>query len=309
MAKKKERPPEEGSPAWMATFSDLMNLLLCFFVLLFASSTVDEGKIQKIAASFENMSFSILPEGAVALVEGEIISSGVTQLQGIESIMDYVGEASKAEGTNVEQETATQSGETDSTNSSDSAGETGANSSTVESTTEESQTAQEQVEAQGLEQSVEMYDEIQTLTESYSIEDKVEMDYNSQYVELDVNGALLFDSGEADLKDEAKMFMQKIASILLKYKDCVIEIEGHTDNVPVSNNRYESNRYLSTARANKVYEYIMAEQSQLIDSNIKIAGYGESRPIASNDSAEGRARNRRVTIKIYNQIESQQELQ
>ncbi len=309
MAKKKERPPEEGSPAWMTTFSDLMNLLLCFFVLLFASSTVDEGKIQKIADSFENMSFSILPEGAVDLVEGEIISGGVTQLQGIESIMDYVGKASKAEGTNVEQETATQAGETDSTNSSDSAGETGANSSTVESNTEESQTAQEQVEAQGLEQSVEMYDEIQTLTESYSIEDKVEMDYNSQYVELDVNGALLFDSGEADLKDEAKMFMQKIASILLKYKDCVIEIEGHTDNIPVANDKYESNRYLSTARANKVYEYIMAEQSQLIDSNIKIAGYGESRPIASNDSAEGRARNRRVSIKIYNQIESQQELQ
>ena len=309
MAKKKERPPEEGSPAWMATFSDLMNLLLCFFVLLFASSTVDEGKIQKIADSFENMSFSILPEGAVDLVEGEIISGGVTQLQGIESIMDYVGKASKAEGTNVEQETATQAGETDNTNSSDSAGDTGANASTVESTTEETKTAQEQVEAQGLEQSTEMYDEIQTLTESYSIEDKVDMDYNSQYVELDVNGALLFDSGKADLKAEAKIFMQKIASILLKYKDCVIEIEGHTDNIPVANDKYESNRYLSTARANKVYEYIMAEQSQLIDSNIKIAGYGESRPIASNDSAEGRARNRRVSIKIYNQIESQQELQ
>ena len=66
MAKRREKPPEEGSPAWMTTFSDLMNLLLCFFVLLFASSTVDEGKIQKIAASFNNMSFSILESGSIS---------------------------------------------------------------------------------------------------------------------------------------------------------------------------------------------------------------------------------------------------
>ena len=74
MAKKREKPAEEGSPAWMATFSDLMNLLLCFFVLLFASSTMDDGKIQRIAASFDNMSFSIFQSGAVSLVEGQIVS-------------------------------------------------------------------------------------------------------------------------------------------------------------------------------------------------------------------------------------------
>ena len=70
MAKRKEQPPEEGSPAWMATFSDLMNLLLCFFVLLFASSTMDEGKIQKIAASFDNISFNVLDSNSVSLIDG-----------------------------------------------------------------------------------------------------------------------------------------------------------------------------------------------------------------------------------------------
>ena len=87
MAKKKERPPEEGSPAWMATFSDLMNLLLCFFVLLFASSTMDEGKIQKIAASFDNMSFSIISEGSISLLEGNMMSGGVVQAPDIEQIL------------------------------------------------------------------------------------------------------------------------------------------------------------------------------------------------------------------------------
>ena len=62
MAKKKqEEAPPAGSPAWMATFSDLMNLLLCFFILLFASSTIDAEKLQEISASFskDNMTTKI----------------------------------------------------------------------------------------------------------------------------------------------------------------------------------------------------------------------------------------------------------
>ena len=67
--------------------------------------------------------------------------------------------------------------------------------------------------------------------------------------------------------------------------------------------RYDNNRELSAERARSVYEYIMTQEN-FIDSNMKIAGYGESRPIASNATEEGRARNRRVAIKIYNQQNS-----
>ena len=63
---------------------------------------------------------------------------------------------------------------------------------------------------------------------------------------------------------------------------------------------------MSTARATNVYEYLM-EHSNLVDANMKVAGYGESHPVASNDTPEGRARNRRVVIKIYNQLSSSQE--
>ena len=134
----------------------------------------------------------------------------------------------------------------------------------------------------------------------------MQMDYNYQYVELDMNGALLFDTGKAELKEDSYAFMQKIGSVLETYKDSIIEIEGHTDNVPIHNSKYESNRYLSTARATNVYEYLM-EHSNLVDANMKVAGYGESHPAASNDTPEGRARNRRVVIKIYNQLSSSQE--
>ena len=279
MAKRKQQPPEEGSPAWMATFSDLMNLLLCFFVLLFASSTMDEGKIQKIAASFDNITFNVLNDGSVSLVDGELMSGGVTQLPDVNSVLTEAGK-------NVESTTGN---------------EASSDSSEAEHLSDEE--LKSEYEERGEEQSEEMYDEIVQMAESYSIDDMILLDYNAQYVELDLNGSILFESGEAHIRDNAKIFLQKIADILVNYKYCVIEIEGHTDNVPISTSAYENNRELSAERARHVYEYIISQEN-FIDENIKIAGYGESKPVASNATEEGRARNRRVVIKIYNQQNS-----
>ena len=305
MAKRKEKPPEEGSPEWMATFSDLMNLLLCFFVLLFASSNMDEEKIQRIMASFNQASFSVIESGAVSLVEGQIVSGGVTQLPGIESILEYIGVSSEVEGNNQDLSSTgsvNENGEDDLVESSEEVDE-----NTLATTTEETEMSEKELkkeyEEQGLKQSEEMYDEISEMTESYKIDDRVVMDYNSQYVSIDLNGAILFDVGQAELRSDVRVFMQKIATIMSRYKDCVIEVEGHTDNVPISTAAYESNRHLSTARAIEVYNYVMG-QANLIDSNIKVAGYGESRPVASNETEEGRAKNRRVSIKIYNRLNS-----
>ena len=279
MAKRKEQPPEEGSPAWMATFSDLMNLLLCFFVLLFASSTMDEGKIQRIAASFDNITFNVLNDGSVSLVDGELMSGGVTQLPDINSVLTEAGK--NVEGTTGDE----------------------AISSSTDAEKLSDEELKEEYDKRGEEQSEEMYNEIVQSAESYSIDDQIIIDYNAQYVELNLNGSILFDSGDADVKDEAKLFLQKIASILVKYKYCIIEIEGHTDNVPISTSQFENNRELSAERARNVYEYLI-EQENFIDSNLKIAGYGESNPVASNATEEGRAKNRRVVIKIYNQQNS-----
>lgn len=279
MAKRKEQPPEEGSPAWMATFSDLMNLLLCFFVLLFASSTMDEGKIQRIAASFDNITFNVLNDGSVSLVDGELMSGGVTQLPDINSVLTEAGK--NVEGTTGDE----------------------AISSSTDAEKLSDEELKEEYENRGEEQSEEMYNEIVQSAESYSIDDQIIIDYNAQYVELNLNGSILFDSGDAEVKDEAKLFLQKIASILVKYKYCIIEIEGHTDNVPISTSQFENNRELSAERARNVYEYLI-EQENFIDSNLKIAGYGESNPVASNATEEGRAKNRRVVIKIYNQQNS-----
>ena len=302
MAKLRHEEPDEGSPAWMSKFSDLMNLLLCFFVLLFASSTMDEGRIQQIAASFQNVSFSIFNQTSQMLQNGEMVSGGVTQLEGVRSLMEEVGKAvDSTDGDDSKAEEDSEGRNPESTE----AGQPSEAASTEQGNMTIDQ-LQNQMEEAGLEQSEEMYQEISAALESYTIDERVQMDYNYQYVELDMNGALLFDTGKAELKEDSYAFMQKIGSVLETYKDSIIEIEGHTDNVPIHNSKYESNRYLSTARATNVYEYLM-EHSDLVDANMKVAGYGESHPIASNDTPEGRARNRRVVIKIYNQLSSSQE--
>lgn len=306
MAKRREKPAEEGLPAWMSTFSDLMNLLLCFFILLYASSNVDEEKIQRIMASFNQASFSVLESGSVSLDEGQIVSGGVTQLPGIESILEYIGVSSEVKGNNQDlSATGADDGQSDSSDQPDSVQPNTEETIVDNQTTELSQEElKAQVEQQGEKQSAQMYDEISEKLESYKIEDNVALDYNSQYVSLDLNGALLFEEGQADIRDDAADFMKKITSILKKYQNCIVEVEGHTDNVPIHNSNYQSNRYLSTARATKVYEYI-TDNTDFPDQNLKVAGYGESRPVASNDSEEGRSKNRRVTIKIYNQLNSE----
>ncbi len=302
MAKRREEQPDEGSPAWMATFSDLMNLLLCFFVLLFASSTMDEGKIQQIAASFQNISFTIFNQTSQMVQNGQMVSGGVTQLEGIHSLMEQVGKA--VDSTNGEDSQAeVNNGENPESNE---PGQVGGMATTEQDGDLDMEELQSQMEQAGLEQSEEMYQEISEALESYTIDERIQIDYNNQYVVLDMNGALLFDTGDAELKEESYVFMDKIAAILETYRNNIIEIEGHTDNVPIRTSRFESNRYLSTARATNVYEYLM-EKGNLIDENMKIAGYGESRPVASNDTPEGRARNRRVVIKIYNALSSSQE--
>ena len=301
MAKHREEQPDEGSPAWMATFSDLMNLLLCFFVLLFASSTMDAGKIQQIAASFQHISFSIFNQTSQMIQNGQMVSGGVTQLKNVYTLMDEVGKSLDSNDGNDDQANVSNGEDLDS----DENGQQGGMANNQDGKMDMEQ-LQNQMEQVGLEQSEEMYAEISKSLESYTIDEQIQIDYNYEFVELDMNGALLFDTGEAELKQDAYAFMKKIGSVLETYPNSIIEIEGHTDNVPIHTARYASNRYLSTARATNVYEYLM-ENANLVDQNMKVAGYGESRPIASNDSPEGRARNRRVVIKIYNQLSSSQE--
>lgn len=265
MARRKEDPPK-GSPAWMNTFADLMNLLLCFFVMLFSMSSVNEEKFEKVIASFQS-TFSILPGGGASIGEGELISSGISQLENFDSYYN--------------QQLSSQS----------------------DGQTEEEKDITEAYEQQELEESEDMAQQLENALSQYGIQDDVEVDFNAEYVTLNMNGALLFDSASAELRDEAYPLVNKLGKILVTYDNNIIEVEGHTDNVPIHSSKYEDNNVLSMYRALAVANYLR-DTTTLDPAYIKSAGRGEYVPIADNATPEGRARNRRVEIKIYNSYNS-----
>lgn len=119
--------------------------------------------------------------------------------------------------------------------------------------------------------------------------------------------SVMFDSGRADLKPESLKVLDSIADVLLKYNDEIkmVRIEGHTDNVPIHNSRYDSNWELSTTRAVQVLKHLVENESFHTDK-ISAVGYGEYHPITENNTDLGRSKNRRVDFVITRAIEQQE---
>ena len=270
MAKKKQEEAPAGSPAWMATFSDLMNLLLCFFVLLFSMSSVDAAKFNEVVASLQS-TFSILPAGGSTIGEGEMIGNGISQLKELDV---YFNEAM----------TSNSNGE-------------------GEAEGEGNADFMKEMEEAGVSESEKMAEEIQDKLEQAGIAEQVNVEFNEQYVLLTMNGSILFKSGEADIQAEAKPIIKKLARIIDNYKENIIEVEGHTDNVPLNGGRYQNNNVLSTFRALAVSDYIKSV-SHVDPALLKFAGRGSYVPVADNSTSAGRAKNRRVEIKVYNSLYS-----
>ncbi len=273
MARKKKEEPQGGGASWMNTFADLMNLLLCFFVMLFSMSTIDAEKFEALAASLQN-SFSIFTSGGASVGDGMMVSSGVSQLEFLDTYYNQ-GANSSSEEEGEEQET--------------------------EQETEQDLKAK--YEEAALEESEKMAEEIEKRVEELQIADQVEVESNAQYVMLTLNGALLFDTGKAEIREDALLLVDKLSTILQNYNSNRIYIEGHTDNVPIHNDKYENNDILSSYRAHSVKDYVLSKVP-LDAAKIRATGCGEYNPIADNSTPEGRARNRRVEIKIYNSYNS-----
>lgn len=270
MAKRKEDTPPAGSPAWMATFSDLMNLLLCFFVMLFSMSTLEESKLHELVAAMNN-TFSIFNSGATAIGEGILISNGVSQLNELDQYINSTGKTadSKNDGEKLEE-------------------------------FDKSPEALEQMLAEEkLQTNEELAERVEEALNENAIGDEVDVSFTAQYIQLSMKGALLFDSGSAQLKEGAKVTLDKVGMILEQYSTGTIEIEGHTDNVPIHTAQYPSNEELSSARALGVFYYLV-ENTSLDPASVKHSGMGERAPVADNSTEEGRSRNRRVEIRILN---------
>ncbi len=280
MARRRQEDPPAGSPAWMATFSDLMNLLLCFFVLLFSMSTVDEEKYNQLLASISS-AFSILDGGASSIGDGVLVSNGVSQLNELDQYINSTGNTADSTADSEDYKDFEHGDElTDA---------------------EKFEQMLEEIEQHNLSANEQLAEIIEEAVNEAGLTEKIDVSFNSQYVELSLKGALLFDSGKAELKDSSMKVMERVAVILERYAGSTIEIEGHTDTKPISNAEFANNNELSSARALSVFDYLV-ENTSLDPADIKHSGRGEYVPIADNTTEEGRAKNRRVEIRIYNPI-------
>jgi chemotaxis protein MotB len=128
---------------------------------------------------------------------------------------------------------------------------------------------------------------------------RVRIDRGRMVVELAEN--ILFDSGRADLKEDGQVALAEVAEVLETIPDRNFQIAGHTDNIPINSRRFPSNWELSTARAVTVTRFL-AEQG-MPRERLSAAGYAETQPVASNDTPEGRAQNRRIEIVLMPNLE------
>jgi len=136
----------------------------------------------------------------------------------------------------------------------------------------------------------------QKLTEA-GLSDMADVSMTSKMIRINLSAPILFRSGDDELNPQAKTILKPIGYLLKNLENNQIIIEGHTDSVPIKIGKWKTNWELSAARANNVVDFFNAEIN-IPNEKMVAAAYGEYRPIASNDTPEGRAKNRRIEIVV-----------
>mgnify|MGYP000203416978 CR=1 FL=1 len=255
--RKPSEPQEEGSPAWMNTYGDMVTLLLTFFVLLFSFSTIDAAKWEEIVNSFAGMPHLV----------------AITELD--PNMPDSPDRSDRFVITSPE----------------------------PAETPSPSPAPPEQANLNVIELK-ERFDELYERIKNYIESNDLGYILNVEYIDentilVRMSDSAFFDSGSAHLDDDAKIVLDVVCGMIEEYTSLLrtIRIEGHTDNVPIRNVMYEDNWELSMDRSDTVRKFILGVSE--IDPGLLVASYyGEYRPVATNDTAEGRAQNRRVDFII-----------
>ena len=267
--------PPPGLPAWMATFSDLMALLMCFFVLLLSFSEMDVLKFKQLAGSMREAF------GVQAQIKSPDIPKGT-------SIIAQEFSPGRPEPTpinEVRQFTVNN------------------DMNTLDVRTQEGRSLKEDSKA-GLEELLREQEQ-EAQMEAVQFAQALAKEIGDGAIEVETEGTKIiirvkergsFDSGSSQLKFDYIPIIEKIRDILLGISGS-IAVEGHSDNIPYSGTRFESNWDLSAARALAVAHELFAD-TRVDPSRFTVSGKADSRPLVPNDSPENRATNRRVEIVI-----------
>lgn len=269
-AQRKRKQATRGSPGWMTTLADMFMLLLTFFILMLSFSSLDNEKYRAMVASmvqaFNTAGRGMPDPGGMADPEDVVVP--ISQEDPI-ALDGAPGAPSREEAIGAGDEPSTEQ-------------------------EEEAVPEPESEVHPGVERLAGML--ISALEEAVA-DDQVEVGFDRERVVIRFNDDATFPVGSAALTDDIQPVVDDIVDIVSRCNGEIV-VSGHTDNRPIVSTRYRSNWDLSAARAVSLVHELVLNRA-IPAGNVIAAGRAETRPIADNDTAEGRAKNRRVEIEIH----------
>ncbi|MEK4061107.1 MULTISPECIES: flagellar motor protein MotB [Paenibacillus] len=277
----------ESNDRWMITYADLITLLLIFFVIMFAMSSLDVQKYKIVTGSLSETFRSGNPvlEGGDGILESqqetENSGSANSQKQGSNSAI-VAGEGSQDNGTGSKVAGTANAGETAQPPSS-----------------RELAFKEQEAKLASLMGVITKYVEDNNLGDQIFVADK------PQGIAITLSDRFLFDAGKAELKAPAFPALRQLSG-LFRGIGASISIEGHTDNTPVSvGSRYNDNWELSGARALSILRFFL-DNERLDPDTFQYAGYADTRPAADNTTLLGKQKNRRVELIVLRQLQDEE---
>jgi chemotaxis protein MotB len=240
MARKKYDDDSDNHDRWMVSYADFITLLFAFFVVMYALSSINEGKYRVLSNSLVN-AFGRVP---TAKVQGDAAPSGLPLALPPRQRNNDALRREKEQLTSVARN-------------------------------------------------------IQDVMAPLVQQGKVRVTQSARGVNVEINASVLFAPGDARLSGESIEALRAVADVL-RNDDHAIQVEGHTDSVPIKNAQFPSNWELSSVRASSVVRLFI--DSGIAEKRLTAVGHGPTQPVGPNDTAEGRLRNRRVSVMILSNL-------
>jgi chemotaxis protein MotB len=261
---------EGGDERWLLTYADMITLLMALFMVLFSISSVNISKYQVLQRALQKAFMGGVLDGGKSFQQGE-----PTRIQGVQS--------------------ATASQQMDSTfqiTSHNLIGKVAPAPTAAEKAAARKAAAEEQSNLEQIKNQVDSYAKLH----GFSGLIQTSIDQRGLVIRL-LTDKVLFDSGHAELKATGSPILLEVSHLLVTTKfSNAIAVEGNTDNVPISGGEFPSNWELSTGRANAVLEFFI--HHGVPQHRLTVVGFADQNPIAPNDTADGRALNRRVDVVV-----------
>lgn len=278
-----------GAPAWMATFADLMSLLMCFFVLLLSFSEMDVLKYKQVAGSMAQ-AFG---------VQNEVTADGIPKGTSVIAQEFSPGRPQPTVDPVVQQHTVDSNESSLQTGSAD----FGADTDAVDAVEDDAKQLMIEKLQELQQQTLDDAEKIEQVLEKEVSENLVDIETGFRSITIRIRERGSFDSGSATINPDFIPVMAQLREILGSINGR-IAVEGHTDNVPIATPLIPSNWHLSAQRALSVAHELLIDDT-IPDDRMMVIGYADTKPYETNETPDGRAHNRRVEIVIHQSLDDE----